>query len=191
MFKVTQGSRKIENISIPKVPFIFQYIICPPIPCLPPGYNNKGYADEDIVNFLWSTAESIQIRTIRIAAHINSDCNYAEFEKATLMPFDWRFRIGDKDYISVKKVYSLLFKSPNSLYDKSECCEKIGDHNEESQRCLVCNQAWTFTNELLGRIFLLEKLSCDILSTMVRKEEELLTQELLLLQSVIHDYKIW
>ncbi len=80
-------SEESSPYQLPTKPFIIRYLLAPPIPFIPKGYDPLR-ATCPISEHLWETARPQGIRTIHLAAYVHSHYKFESFQLETLFPFD-------------------------------------------------------------------------------------------------------
>lgn len=78
---------KGTQYQLPTKPFIIRYIVAPPNPFIPKGYDPRR-ANCSISEHLWETALPQAIRTIHLEAHVHTHFSFESFQFDTLFPFD-------------------------------------------------------------------------------------------------------
>jgi hypothetical protein len=58
-----------EGGSLPNQPYMIQYVMCPQIPCLPPGYNPAS-TTQPVGAYMWQHAKPWEIKSIKLDAHV-------------------------------------------------------------------------------------------------------------------------
>jgi len=179
---------------LPWTPFLVRYIMCPAPPYLPRGYNARKSRGLNVVDYMWANIPPNEIRTIHIAGHVNTAYGYDEFQQATLMPFDLH-----ADGICTDNLFYSTFLSPNlEMKDKSlrnrvrwvdfDLRENHpGIVHQTEKECVDCGRGWNAYCEELGRVYCLEKMACDVFSTLYKEELHFNSKYLELLMNKFDD----
>lgn len=181
---------------LPLKPFIIRYMLAPPIPFLPKGYDPRR-TNVSISDHLWETVRPTAIRTIHLAAHVHTFYIFESFQMDTLFPFDIHSLVENQ---TPRPSTEELKRSPP--YGEAVGCRPIapfrsgceqkqkanelnasidlelapvgfsheGDFYKTEKRCIVCAHDWGEYCERLGRLFFLRRLELQGISQIKKQK---------------------
>ena len=178
-----------SEAQLPSSRFIIRYLFAPPVPFLPRGYDPRR-ATVSVSEHIWDTAQPQAIRTIYLAAHVNTNYKFESFQQDTLIPFEVYPKMVHRqqetgegtscvgDTIALKRCRPLTYTSTAAQdvkvaeanmgidLEMSPVGYHEGDAYRTEKRCIVCTRDWGEYSERLGRLYLLRKLELEACSKM-------------------------
>jgi len=181
---------------------MIQYIVCPMLPCLPPGYS-PTHSKFTVTEYLWQRAKPYEIKTVKLAAHVNASYSLEALEKEALMPFEIKptpeflnpsrgahtHAAGNKPNtfnapnLETRRIHNNhfrdhpKFKVLNGMHQEPYTASgTVPGHTEPP--CLVCGATWGLRAEQLGRNFQLKKIYHEALYHLEKSEMDMLKPNL-------------
>ena len=116
----------------------------------------------NVVEHIWSIADSCQIRTIYISSHINPTVSFFDFERYTCIPLE--NKMNEFKYGSCHGTFSDIGDDPSNKSARTHL-----EHAFNTD-CSRCSRNWNVQCEYEGRLYFLETLACRILDIIQKKE---------------------